>query len=143
MLELYPNKYALVVSHENMTNNWYPGSDRSMLVPNAIFRMNGAAILLSNKSRDARRCKYVLEHLVRTTVARDDDAFRCVFQCEDAKGVRGVSLRIGRGELVNLEMVRELMPWFSGTWRVKLSNGEERDVSRERARQLKEAMGIE
>ena len=52
-------------------------------------------------------------------------------------------LRIGRGELVNLEMVRELMPWFSGTWRVKLSNGEERDVSRERARQLKEAMGIE
>ena len=52
-------------------------------------------------------------------------------------------LRIGGGELVNLEMVRELMPWFSGTWRVKLSNGEERDVSRERARQLKEAMGVE
>lgn len=52
-------------------------------------------------------------------------------------------LRISRGELVNLDMVRELMPWFSGTWRVKLSNGEERDVSRDRARQLKEAMGIE
>lgn len=52
-------------------------------------------------------------------------------------------LRISRGELVNLEMVRELLPWFSGTWRVKLANGEERDVSRERARQLKEAMGVE
>jgi DNA-binding LytR/AlgR family response regulator len=52
-------------------------------------------------------------------------------------------LRISRGELVNLEMVRELMPWFSGTWRVKLANGDERDVSRERARYLKEAMGIE
>jgi two-component system LytT family response regulator len=52
-------------------------------------------------------------------------------------------LRISRGELVNLEMVKELLPWFSGTWRVKLMNGEERDVSRERARQLKEAMGIE
>jgi DNA-binding LytR/AlgR family response regulator len=52
-------------------------------------------------------------------------------------------LRISRGELVNLDTVRELMPWFSGTWRVKLSNGEERDVSRDRARQLKEAMGIE
>lgn len=51
-------------------------------------------------------------------------------------------LRISRGELVNLEMVRELVP-FSGTWRVKLSNGEERDVSRERARQLKQAMGVE
>ena len=52
-------------------------------------------------------------------------------------------LRINRGELVNLEAVRELIPWFSGTWRVKLSNNEERDVSRERARQLKEAMGVE
>jgi two-component system LytT family response regulator len=52
-------------------------------------------------------------------------------------------LRISRGELVNLEMVKELVPWFSGTWRVKLANGEERDVSRERARQLKEAMGVE
>ena len=52
-------------------------------------------------------------------------------------------LRISRGELVNLETVKELVPWFSGTWRVKLMNGEERDVSRERAKQLKEAMGIE
>jgi two-component system LytT family response regulator len=52
-------------------------------------------------------------------------------------------LRISRGELVNLETVKELLPWFSGTWRVKLTNGEERDVSRERARQLKEAMGVE
>jgi two-component system, LytTR family, response regulator len=52
-------------------------------------------------------------------------------------------LRISRGELVNLEMVRELAPYFSGTWRVKLSNGEERDVSRERAKLLKEAMGVE
>jgi two-component system LytT family response regulator len=52
-------------------------------------------------------------------------------------------LRISRGELVNLDMVRELAPYFSGTWRVKLANGEERDVSRERAKQLKEAMGVE
>jgi DNA-binding LytR/AlgR family response regulator len=52
-------------------------------------------------------------------------------------------LRISRSELVNLDMVKELLPWFSGTWRVKLTNGEERDVSRERARQLKVAMGIE
>ena len=52
-------------------------------------------------------------------------------------------LRISRGELVNLEMVKELVPWFSGTWRVKLANGEERDVSRERARQLRDAMDVE
>jgi two-component system LytT family response regulator len=51
-------------------------------------------------------------------------------------------LRISRGELVNLETVKELLPWFSGTWRVKLANGEERDVSRDRAKQLREAIGI-
>jgi len=50
-------------------------------------------------------------------------------------------LRISRGELVNLETVKELLPWFSGTWRVKLANGEERDVSRDRAKHLREAMG--
>lgn len=52
-------------------------------------------------------------------------------------------LRISRGELVNLELVRELAPYFSGTWKVKLANGEERDVSRERAKSLKKAMGVE
>lgn len=52
-------------------------------------------------------------------------------------------IRINRGELVNQEMVRELVPWFSGTWRVKLAGGEERDVSRERAKTLKESMGVE
>jgi hypothetical protein len=31
----------------------YPGSDRSMLVPNCIFRSNGAAILLSNRSSES------------------------------------------------------------------------------------------
>ncbi len=50
--------------------------------------------------------------------------------------------RISRGTLVNMEHVRELVPWFSGTWRVKLSNGVELDVSRDRARQLTQAMGI-
>ncbi|KIZ01890.1 3-ketoacyl-CoA synthase 19 [Monoraphidium neglectum] len=53
MLQIYPNSYALVVSHENLTSNWYPGSDRSMLVPNCIFRSNGAAILLSNRSSES------------------------------------------------------------------------------------------
>jgi two-component system LytT family response regulator len=51
-------------------------------------------------------------------------------------------IRISRGELVNIEMVRELIPWFSGTWRVRLAGGGEHDVSRERAKRLREAMGV-
>ncbi len=50
--------------------------------------------------------------------------------------------RINRGTLVNMEHVRELLPWFSGTYRVKLTNGAELDVSRDRARQLTQAMGV-
>jgi len=98
MLQLYPDRYALVVSHENLTSNWYPGADRSMLVPNCIFRSNGAAVLLSNKKRDSRRSKYVLERVVRTTMATDV-GFQCVFQCEDEKGIVGV--RLGK-ELMNV-----------------------------------------
>ncbi len=50
--------------------------------------------------------------------------------------------RINRGTLVNMDHVRELTPWFSGTYRAKLTNGAELDVSRERARHLMEDMGV-
>ena len=50
--------------------------------------------------------------------------------------------RISRATLVNMEHVRELVPWFSGTWKLKLSTGAELDVSRDRARGLTDAMGI-
>ena len=50
--------------------------------------------------------------------------------------------RISRATLVNMDHVRELLPWFSGTWRVKLSTGAELDVSRDRARGLTGAMGV-
>jgi hypothetical protein len=53
MLEIYPNTYALVVSTENLTHNWYPGTSRGMLVTNTIFRVGGAAMLFSNKTKDS------------------------------------------------------------------------------------------
>lgn len=49
-------------------------------------------------------------------------------------------VRINRSTLVNLQYARELLPWSSGTNRIKLSNGTELDVSRERARALKERL---
>jgi 3-ketoacyl-CoA synthase len=36
-----------------------------MLVSNCLFRLGGAAILLSNKRKYARRAKYQLLHTVR------------------------------------------------------------------------------
>jgi hypothetical protein len=63
-----------------------------MLVPNCIFRANGAAILLSNKPRDSWRAKYELKHVVRTTLS-NDEAFGCVYQMEDDKGEFGLTAR--------------------------------------------------
>ena len=57
MLQANPGCYAVVVSTENITLNWYFGNDRSMLLSNCIFRMGGAAALLSNRRADARRPK--------------------------------------------------------------------------------------
>ncbi|KAL5572193.1 hypothetical protein UlMin_021790 [Ulmus minor] len=76
----------------NITLNWYFGNDRSMLLCNCIFRMGGAAVLLSNKSRDRSRSKYQLSHTVRTHKGADDKNYNCVYQREDEKGTIGVSL---------------------------------------------------
>lgn len=92
LLQVHRNTYALVLSMENITLNWYLGNDRSMLVSNCLFRMGGAAILLSNKPSDRRRSKYQLTHLVRTHKGSDDNSYRCVFQKEDSSGRVGVSL---------------------------------------------------
>ncbi|CAN4116537.1 unnamed protein product [Withania somnifera] len=92
LLQVNPNSYALVVSMENITLNWYFGNNRSMLVSNCIFRMGGAAILLSNRSSDRRRSKYQLIHTVRTHKGADDRSYSCVFQEEDEKKEIGVAL---------------------------------------------------
>ncbi|KAG9459741.1 hypothetical protein H6P81_004249 [Aristolochia fimbriata] len=92
LLQVHPNSYALVISMENITLNWYFGNNRSMLVSNCLFRMGGAAILLSNRSSDRWRSKYRLVHTVRTNKGADDKCFGCVTQEEDETGKIGVSL---------------------------------------------------
>lgn len=64
-----------------------------MLLPNCLFRMGGAAILLSNRRNERRRAKYRLVHVVRTHKGADDKAYRCVFEEEDKEGKVGISLQ--------------------------------------------------
>ncbi|XVE53813.1 hypothetical protein DITRI_Ditri03aG0032300 [Diplodiscus trichospermus] len=92
MLQANPNNYAVVVSTEMVGYNWYPGRDRSMLVPNCFFRMGCSAVLLSNRRRDYRRAKYSLEHLVRTHKGADDRSFRSIYQEEDEQGFKGLKV---------------------------------------------------
>ncbi|KAF2305929.1 hypothetical protein GH714_008931 [Hevea brasiliensis] len=92
LLQIHRNTCAVVVSTENITQNWYFGNKKSMLIPNCLFRVGGAAVLLSNRSTDKRRAKYKLVHVVRTHRGADDKAFRCVYQEQDDAGKTGVSL---------------------------------------------------
>ncbi|KMT00437.1 hypothetical protein BVRB_9g217390 [Beta vulgaris subsp. vulgaris] len=92
MLQVHRNTYAVVVSTENITQNWYFGNKKSMLIPNCLFRVGGSVVLLSNKSIDRARAKYRLVHVVRTHRGADDKAFKCVYQEQDDVGKTGVSL---------------------------------------------------
>ena len=56
-VQVYPNSRALVVSTENITQNWYFGNNKAMLIPNCLFRVGGAALVLTNRRSDRRRAK--------------------------------------------------------------------------------------
>lgn len=92
MLQVHRNTYAVVVSTENITQNWYFGNKKAMLIPNCLFRVGGTAVLLSNKASDRRRSKYKMVHTVRTHKGADEKAFNCVYQEQDDNGKTGVSL---------------------------------------------------
>ncbi|KAJ0976318.1 hypothetical protein J5N97_018283 [Dioscorea zingiberensis] len=92
LLKVHRNSYALIVSTENITHSGYYGNKRSMLIPNCIFRMGSAAILLSNRTADRGRAKYQLTNLVRTHTGASDDSYKCVSCEEDDAGYLGVAL---------------------------------------------------
>ncbi|MEM6783252.1 MAG: LytTR family transcriptional regulator DNA-binding domain-containing protein [Bacteroidota bacterium] len=50
-------------------------------------------------------------------------------------------VRVHRAVVVNVEAMRELVPWFSGTYRLRLKDGTELPVSRRRVRALKTRLG--
>lgn len=93
LLQVHTNSNAVIVSTEILTPNYYQGSDRAMLLPNCLFRMGGAAVLLSNKTTCRSRAKYQLLHLVRTHKGSDNKSFKCITRVEDNKGKLGISLQ--------------------------------------------------
>uniref|UniRef100_A0ACD5WX52 Uncharacterized protein n=1 Tax=Avena sativa TaxID=4498 RepID=A0ACD5WX52_AVESA len=91
LLQVAPRgSHALVVSTETITPNYYVGNERPMLLPNCLFRVGGAAALLSMSPVNAR---FRLKHVLRThTGAANDSSYRCVFQEEDDEGNVGINL---------------------------------------------------
>ncbi|EGC37746.1 hypothetical protein DICPUDRAFT_53740 [Dictyostelium purpureum] len=100
LLQVHKNATAVVLSTENITQNWYRGNEKAMLLTNTLFRMGGAAIMLSNKSKYYWTGKYRLVASVRVTKSHDA-AYNAVYQTEDSKGNKGVRLAMGR-DLLNV-----------------------------------------
>jgi len=118
LLATYPNKIALVFSTENITMNWYQGDVKSMLLSNVLFRVGGAAVLLTNKPSWRSRSKYELLTTVRVITAADDMAHQAIYQLEDDRGKRGVRISrdlvkvVGQALKSNLTMLGpQVLPW--------------------------------
>jgi DNA-binding LytR/AlgR family response regulator len=54
---------------------------------------------------------------------------------------QGSFLRVHRAHLVNTRAILELIPWFAGTYRLRLSGGAEVPVARRRVRAVRAALG--
>ncbi|XP_061370579.1 probable 3-ketoacyl-CoA synthase 21 [Gastrolobium bilobum] len=92
LLRVHGNSLALIVSTETLSLNWYTGKVPSMLLTNCLFRMGGAAILMSSRVQDKHKAKYKLQHVVRTINAQDDQSHGCVYQEVDPENKEGVSI---------------------------------------------------
>ncbi|KAJ6742109.1 3-KETOACYL-COA SYNTHASE 15 [Salix viminalis] len=92
LLKAYPGCYALVVSTEVVSYTWYSGNDMDMLLPNCLFRIGAAAMLLSSCRSDRWRSKYELKQLVRTHRGMDNRSFKSIQLREDAERNQGLSV---------------------------------------------------
>ncbi|KAI3699111.1 hypothetical protein L2E82_43160 [Cichorium intybus] len=92
LLKIHPNSNAIVITTEIITLFYYTGKDRSMLLPNCLFRMGGASVLLSNKKCYRKQSKYRLLRVVRTHIGSFDKAYKCIHEVEDSEGKIGISL---------------------------------------------------
>jgi 3-ketoacyl-CoA synthase len=94
LLQVYKNANCLVVSTENITQNWYHGNDKSSLMSNTLFRMGGAAILLTNRPSVKSKAKYELVTTTRVMRGSDQESYEAVWQMQDSEMKTGVRLSV-------------------------------------------------
>ncbi|XP_060210565.1 3-ketoacyl-CoA synthase 5-like [Lycium barbarum] len=92
IMKTHKNFNAVILSTEILSTGWYPGRERAFMILNCIFRMGGAAVLLSNKKEAKRDAKYKLLWTLRTQGAFDDKRYYSAYRDEDSSGITGVRL---------------------------------------------------
>lgn len=70
----------------------YEGDDCSMILINCVFRVGGAAVLLSNQSSHRSTAKYELIHTVQTKTTTSERSYNCIYRKEDNEGEEGISV---------------------------------------------------
>ncbi|KAK9126886.1 hypothetical protein Scep_015732 [Stephania cephalantha] len=92
VLKSMKNGLAMVVSSESIAPNWYRGRDKSMMIPNLLFRSGGCAILLTNNPNLRDKAKFKLNYLVRVHIGSDDEAYKYAMKMDDENGNAGVHI---------------------------------------------------
>ncbi|KAE8683277.1 3-ketoacyl-CoA synthase 12 [Hibiscus syriacus] len=92
LFRTYKNSNSIVVSSESLSPNWYRGKERSMMLPNILFRVGGCSLLLTNKSSLKHRAILRLNHSVRTHAGSNDEAYGSCTRIEDEHGNCGFFL---------------------------------------------------
>ncbi len=102
--------------------------------------------------RDGQRCWFVRVEEIRVVEAYGNYTYvhfgsdrplvsRSLAQLEERLPSHAF-FRINRQQLVNLNHVEKVEPWFGGALRLKLAGGEECEVSRRAARQLRDRLAL-
>ncbi|CAL1406156.1 unnamed protein product [Linum trigynum] len=115
-----PTALAVVVSTEAVGAHYYRGRDRSMMLPNAVFRTGGCSLLLTNNPSWSHRAVAKLTALVRTHLA-DDAAYDSVVQIEDEEGCPGFRVSRQSTDTAKLALVanfRVLLPKVLPLWEI-------------------------
>ncbi|XP_004235137.3 3-ketoacyl-CoA synthase 5-like [Solanum lycopersicum] len=109
----HDNSNAVILSTEILSTGWYPGRERPFMILNCIFRVGGAAILLSNKKQAKNQAKYKLLWTLRTQGAFDDKGYYSAYRDEDSSGITGVRLN---GDVLQVagDTLRTHMPVLGG-----------------------------
>eukprot|EP00775_Hariotina_reticulata_P002866 gene2866-3158_t len=92
ILQAHPGANALFVCCEVCSSAFYRGRDKHCLVSNALFRMGGAAALLTSGPAHRQRSKYQLTHAERVHTGARDSGYNCMYVGPDDAGLPGIFL---------------------------------------------------
>ncbi|KAE8689591.1 3-ketoacyl-CoA synthase 3 [Hibiscus syriacus] len=92
LFKTYMNSFAVIVSSESLNPNWYCGKERSMMLPNILFRLGGCSLLLTNKTSMKHKALMKLKLSVRFHGGSSDEAYESCTRIEDSEGYCGFFL---------------------------------------------------